>query len=66
MSKTFLFQAIQFSHTILIQTILFNISIVFVYTQLNVKTVIFQIINLGLSTQLKCQKQFYFKEFSLA
>ena len=42
--KTFLFQAIQFSQTVLIQPIWFNISIVFVYTQLNVKTVLFQAI----------------------
>ena len=46
MSKTFLFQAIQFS-----QTILFSISIVFVYTQLNVKTVLFQIIQFSIGTQ---------------
>ena len=35
--KTFLFQAIQFSQTVLIQWIQFSISIDFVYTQLNVK-----------------------------
>ena len=39
--KTFLFQAIQFIQTVLIQLIQFNISIDFVYTQLNVKTVIY-------------------------
>ena len=39
---TFLFQAIQFSQTVLIQTIQFSISIVFVYTQLNVKRVPFK------------------------
>ena len=38
--KTFLFQAIQFSQTILIQIIQFSMSTDFVYTQLNVKTVI--------------------------
>ena len=32
MSKTFLFQAIQFSQTVLIQLIQFSISIYFVYT----------------------------------
>ena len=37
--KIFLFQAIQFSQTVLIQPIQFSISIDFVYTQLNVKTV---------------------------
>ena len=38
--KTFLFQAIQFSQTRLIQLIQFSIRIDFVYTQLNVKTVL--------------------------
>ena len=42
--------AIQFSQTVLIQTIQFSISIVFVYTQLNVKTVLFQAIQLSWST----------------
>ena len=42
LSKTFLFQAIQFSQTVLIQTIQFSISIVFVHTQLNIKTILFQ------------------------
>ena len=68
--KTFLFQAIQFIQTKLIQ---FNISIDFVYTQLNVKTdlyktmqfsvsivsmsetVPFQIIQFSISTQFKCK-----------
>ena len=40
-SKTFLFQAIQFIQTILIQLIQFSISTDFVYTQLNVKTVLY-------------------------
>ena len=39
-SKTFLFQAIQFSQTVLIQVIQFSISTDFVYTLLNVKTVL--------------------------
>ena len=39
--KKFLFQAIQFSQTILIQTILLSISIDFLHTQLNVKTVLY-------------------------
>ena len=43
MSKTFLFQTIQFSQTIL--------SIVFVHTQLNVKTVLFQVIQFTISMQ---------------
>ena len=39
--KTFLFQAIQFIQTVLIQPIQFSISIDFIYTQLNVKTVLY-------------------------
>ena len=39
--KTFLFQAIQFSQTDLIQPIQFSISIDFLYSQLNVKTVLY-------------------------
>ena len=50
MSKTFLFQAIQFCQTVLIQTIKFGISICFVYTQLNVKTVLYQSIQFSVST----------------
>ncbi len=49
MSKTFLFLAIQFSQTVLIQTIQFNISKDFVYTQLNVKVLI-QAIQFSVST----------------
>ena len=41
MSKTFLFQAIQFSQTVLIKPIQFNLNIDFVYEQLNVKTVLY-------------------------
>ena len=37
----------------------------FIFTQLNVKTVLFQTIQFTLSTQFKGQKQFYFKLFSL-
>ena len=48
LSKIFLFQAVQLSQIVLIQTIHFSIridiSIVFVCTQLNVKTVLFQTI----------------------
>ena len=40
-SKTFLFQAIQVSQTVLIQTIQFILSTDFFYTQLNIKTVLF-------------------------
>ena len=53
--KTFRFQAIQFSQTVLFQTIQFRISIVFVHTQLDVKTVLFQTIQFSISTQFKCQ-----------
>ena len=41
LSKTFLFQAIQFIQTVLIQLIQFSISTDFVYTQLSVKTVLY-------------------------
>ena len=41
--KTFLFQAIQFCQTILIQTIPFSISIDFVYKQVNVKQFYFKL-----------------------
>ena len=39
--KTFLSQAIQFIQTVLIQLVLFSISTDFVYTHLNVKTVLY-------------------------
>ena len=39
--KKFLFQAIQLIQTVLIQLIQFSISTDFVYTQLNVKTLIY-------------------------
>ena len=58
LSKTFLFQTIQFIQTVLIQIILFSISIVFVYTQLNVKIVLFQTIQLSIITQFKYQNSF--------
>ena len=45
------------SKTILFQTIQFGISIVFVYTQLNVKN---SSIPNNISTQFKWQKRFYF------
>ena len=41
-SKTFLFQAIQFSQIVLIQTIQFCIRINFLYTQLNTKQFYFK------------------------
>ena len=49
MSKAFLFQAIQLSQTVLIQIIQFSISTYFVYTQLNVKTVLYQTIQFSVS-----------------
>ena len=51
--KTFLFQAIRFSQTILIQSIQFSINIVYVQKQLNVKTVLFQVIQFCISTQFR-------------
>ena len=38
----------------------------FIYTQLNVKTVLFQTIHFCISKQFECHKHFYFKQFSLA
>ena len=49
--KSFLFQAIQFSQTVIIQTTQFSISKGLVYTQLNVKTVPFQTIQFSRQTQ---------------
>ena len=49
--KTFLFQAIQFSQTVLIQLIQLSISIDFVYTQSNAKIIQFQTIQFSISTQ---------------
>ena len=63
-TKTFLFQAIQFSQTVLNQTSQFSKNIVFVYTQLNVGTVQVQTIQLNAST-VSMLKQFYFQQFSL-
>ena len=51
LSKTFLFQAIQFIQTVLILPIHFSISIDFVYKQLNVKTVLIQTIQFSISIQ---------------
>ena len=45
-------QAIQFSQTVTIQNIQLCISVAFVHTQLNVKTVLFQTIQF--STQFEC------------
>ena len=47
--KTFLFQAFQFIQTVIIQPIQFSIKIDFVYTQLNVKTVLYQTIQFSVS-----------------
>ena len=49
---------------VLFQAIQFSISIIFVYTQLNVKTVLFQSIQFSVST-VSMSKQFYFKQLSL-
>ena len=47
--KTFLFQAIQFNQTVLIQTIQVCMNLVFVHTQLNDKTLLFKKIQLSVS-----------------
>ena len=64
LSKTFLFQATQFSQTVLIQTIQFSMSIDFVYTQLISKQFYFKQLSFAL-VQFQCLKQFHFKQFSL-
>ena len=48
--KNILFQAVQFSQIVLIQAIQFSISIAFVYTQLNVKTALFEKIQFNVRT----------------
>ena len=48
MFKSFLFKAIQFNQKVLIHTNQFSISIVFVQAQLNIKTVLFQIIQFNI------------------
>ena len=59
LSKTFLFQAIQFNEMVLIKTIQFNISIViFFYTQLNVKTVLLQTIQFSINTKFRYQNSY--------
>ena len=45
-----LFQAIPFSQTVLIQTNHFSIGLLFIHTQLNAKTILFQAIQFSLST----------------
>ena len=65
MLKIFLFQAIQFSQTVLIQTIQFSISIVFVCTELNIKTVLFQAIQFSISTQFSSIWPIYGNEGAL-
>ena len=64
-SRKFLFQAIQLSQTVLIQSIHFSTSTDFITTQLNFKTVPFQTIQFNAS-RFQRQKHFYFKQFSLA
>ncbi len=78
MSNTCLFKAIQLSQTVLIQPIQFSISTYFVYTQLNVKTVLYITIQFSVSTvsksktvlfqtiQFSIPEQFHLKQFSLA
>ena len=50
--KKFLFLVTLFIITVLVQTIHFSPSIVFVHTQLNVKPVLFQVIQFNISTDL--------------
>ena len=64
--KHFYFKLFKFSQTVLIQQIQFSISIHFVYTQLKCQNC--GILNNSSLVQLQfqCQKQFHFKQFSLA
>ena len=55
----------QFSQTVRIKKTQFSISIVLVYKQLKLKTVLFNIIQFSTST-VSMSKQFHFKQFSLA
>ena len=70
--KKHFFRAIQFSQAILLQLIQFSKRTDLVYTQLHVRTVLFEIIQFSTSTHFKCKhgsivkKHFYFKIFSLA
>ena len=50
MSKTFIFQAIQCIQTVLIQIIQFSINIDFLYTQLNIKIVLYITIQFSVTT----------------
>ena len=50
-SKKFLFQAIQFRQTVQFQPFQFSISIIFVYSQVNIKTVLSQAIQFSITTQ---------------
>ena len=53
-------------HRIKYKKIQFSISKVFGYKLLDIITFLFQIIQFSISIQFQCQKQFYFKQFSLA
>ena len=78
MSKTFLFQSIQFIQTVIIQKMQFSKSGVFVYIQLHVKLILFQKIQFSIQKkatsnnsvkhtyEFYVSKQFYFKQISLA
>ena len=53
--QNYQFQAIQFSQIVLIQTIHFIISTAFAYTQLHVKTVLFQTIQFSIQKTVPFQ-----------
>ena len=55
-----------FQRWIKLQTIQFSINIVFVHTQLNVQTILFETDQFWISTEFQYQKQFYFKQFTVA
>ena len=66
--KTFLFQATPFIQTVLIQQIQFSISTDFVYTQLNVKTVLYKTIQFSVSKVSNIKKKTTFQtiQFSIS
>ena len=66
-AKNISISTIHFSQTVLIQPVQFSISIDFVYTQLNIKTVLFQKIQFNVSTitMLKTA-QFQIIQFSIS
>ena len=64
--KTFLFQIIQFSQTVVIRLIQFSMGIDFLYTQLYIETVLYETIQFSISTQFKCKYSLIVKNISIS